>query len=62
MNNDEIKLLFMRLETFRWSFLPYALKLWNLLSIQDRAISCAYNNNEKPVIVLYSYCACIWLI
>ena len=24
---------FMRLETFRRSFIPYALKLWNLLSI-----------------------------
>ena len=41
-NNDEIKLPFMRLETFRRSFIPYALKLWNLLSIQDRTISCVY--------------------
>ena len=32
----------MRLETFRRSFIPYALKLWNLLSIQDRTISCVY--------------------
>ena len=40
--NYEIKLPFMRLETFRRSFIPYALKLWNLLSIQDRTISCVY--------------------
>ena len=39
-NNYEIELPFMRLETFRRSFIPYALKLWNLLSIQDRTISC----------------------
>ena len=38
-NSDEIKLLFMRLETFRRSFIPYALKLWNLLSVQDGTIS-----------------------
>ena len=41
-NNDEIKLPFMRLETFRRSFILYALKLWNLLSIQYRTISCVY--------------------
>ena len=41
-NNDEIKLPFMRLETFRRSFIRYALKLWNLLSIQDSTISCVY--------------------
>ena len=41
-NNDEIKLPFVRLETFRRSFIPYALKLWNLLSIQDHTISCVY--------------------
>ena len=39
-NNDEIKLPFMRLETFQRSFMPYALKLWNLLLVQDRTISC----------------------
>ena len=39
-NNDEIKLPFMRLETFQRSFIPYALKLWNLLSVQDCTISC----------------------
>ena len=30
----------MHLETFRRSFIPYALKLWNLLSVQDHTIFC----------------------
>ena len=33
-NNDEINLPFIRLETFQRSFIPYALKLWNLLSVR----------------------------
>ena len=38
-NNDEIKLPFVLLETFQRSFIPYASKLWNLLSVQDRILS-----------------------
>ena len=38
-NNDEFKLPFMHFETFRRSFIPYVLKLWNLLFVQDCTIS-----------------------
>ena len=39
-NNDEIKLPFMRLETFQRSFMPYASKLLNVLLVQNGTVSC----------------------
>ena len=50
-NNDEIKLPFSCLETFRRSFIPYALKLWNLLSFQD---------HKKYLVLYYAYYGQHW--
>ena len=60
-NNTNIKVPYTRLETFKRSFFPYSIRLWNSLSKKTRASSClsdfkqALKQKDREVNVLYYY-------